>query len=284
MSIKRIPICEFSVKSSEPVIVEKFGDSIAAFPDLINALSLTSLIAMESTDTVGFARGSKVDEIGLIDALKQLQNGSDGYINGWEYMAGDVGSITLGSLVSSIEEIFFCENFLTSLNIPSASLLDSVMKWIFISQGPGSFSDWHTDPIGSAAWMLMVHGEKLWFVEDKQGIIRPGDLIVIPPGIEHRVENIGDQYNVAISHNWVPKSNSNLMWIELVNGLEKLDSFISSSSRTLSEFHETESVDNLLFGLMMVILHAHPKEREKMLTFIPDRSRRDRIEKFLEKI
>lgn len=287
MSIKRVSIAELQTIVScldEPVIVEKFADSLPNFPELINALSLDSLIALNSTDIIGFSTESKVEETELTDALKQLKIGTPGYINGWEYLAGDIGSLTLGPLVSSIENFFSSDSFLTSLNIPSANLLDSVMKWIFISQGPGSYSDCHADPIGSAAWMLMVHGRKQWFIEDKQGIISPGDLILIPPGMKHRVENLGTEYNVAISHNWIPRNATKLMWIELQTGLEKLDSMISTSSLTLSDFHDSQTVDNLLFGLIMIVLHAEIDQRETMLMSISDDSQRRYINELVKKL
>jgi len=294
MSIRRIACAEFSTTHlRDAIIVENFGSLVPGFADLERLLTLASLekVAKNSSDSVGFVSGETAEEVSLKTALRYLQSGRHGYINGWEYMAGDCGSESIGPLVSFIDSFFEPPNFLLSLPIPSAHLLDSVMKWIFISQGSGSYSGWHKDPIGSAAWMLMVTGEKLWFVENLQGKISSGDLIIIPPGREHRVENVGNGLNVAVSHNWVPTTDTVCMWNELERGLFELKKFSEQNPHVpvetlLSEFQESvSSIDNLLFGLMMVFLHADVIHRNTILEkYCLDLALRDQLHFLLNEI
>ena len=78
--------------------------------------------------------------------------------------------------------------------------------------------------------------------------------------------------NVAISHNWIPIQDTTLMWKELFRGLSELKKFhiakidSEDSTNILNQFHETnDSVDNLLFGLIMVFLHMDLGKRENVL-------------------
>ena len=281
MSIKRVSSEQFRSEIlpnmrylTDAVIVVNFGSTLANFPFLVRSLSLDSLreISRGSSDTVGFVSEGSASELLLEEAVNKLSLGVPGYINGWEYVAGDCGFELLGDPVSSIDEFFIEENFLLSLNINSATMLDSVMKWVFISQGSGSYSDWHIDPVGSAVWMLMITGEKIWHVENEEGKIFPGDLIIIPPGKIHKVVNVNEGLNVAISHNWVPKHNTNRMWTELARGLRELENFSSPDSpnspsdNLLVDFQNTHpTIDNLLFGLMMIFLYMEKGKQENVV-------------------
>ena len=137
-------------------------------------------------------------------------------------------------------------------------MLDSVMRWIFISNGfENAGSDWHVDPIGSAAFMLMIAGKKRWFLADNQftTILGPGDFLIVPPGMSHKIENIGSELNVAISHNWVPSSGAPLMWAEV----ERAISLIPQGCdvlETIERLNNEGKIDNLLMGLLMVIFES----------------------------
>ena len=278
MSVRTISASEFlsSLFSNfhEPFVVHNFSSLLPEFEKLRESLRLDNLLekTRNISDSIGFVvERRSVEEVSISTALSTLVSGADGYINGWEYMASDC--CVLPQSLGLDEYIFSRNNFLKILDLPSANLLDTVMRWIFISRGSGSYSGWHKDPIGSAAWMLMIEGSKIWsFPNNSQIKISVGDLIVIPPGIEHKVTNIGDSVNVAISHNWIPIQDTTLMWKELFRGLSELKKFhiakidSEDSTNILNQFHETnDSVDNLLFGLIMVFLHMDLGKRENVL-------------------
>jgi quercetin dioxygenase-like cupin family protein len=66
--------------------------------------------------------------------------------------------------------------------------------WAVLSQD-GVFSDWHRDKGGCATWTCQSQGRKLWFWRNGDKIhcilVSAGDLIILPPGLEHAVVTIG---------------------------------------------------------------------------------------------
>jgi hypothetical protein len=236
-----------------------------AITDLITEENQSSLHS--SSDIVGFVPSGQNEplQMSLPDAIKRLfQFG--GYINGWEYFAGDCEHIKHAA--APITQVLQRNTLLPKLG-PSAAMLDSVMRWIFISRGPNAGSAWHVDPLGSVAWMIQVIGKKEWWLRTDNiaynGVLSPGDLLIVPSEIEHKVANIGESLNVAISHNWViPQTSSELeMWSRLIEAFQKLNEFAevdaelqSENSALLEEFHDSCILDNLLFGLLMIIVHS----------------------------
>ena len=236
-----------------------------AITDLITEENLSSLHS--SSDIVGFVPLGQNDavEMSLPDAIKRFFT-FGGYINGWEYFAGDCEQFKHAA--APITQVLQRNSVLPKLG-PSAAMLDSVMRWIFISRGPNAGSSWHVDPLGSVAWMIQIIGKKEWWLRtDKinyNGILSPGDLLIVPSEMEHRVANIGESLNAAISHNWVIGQTTGelKMWGKLIEALEKLNEFAEvngekqpENSALLENFHDSCILDNLLFGLLMVIVHS----------------------------
>jgi hypothetical protein len=222
-----------------------------------------TIIRRTCQDIVGFvpcAEHKGAVYLPLFQAMDELDR-SGGYINGWEYAAGEGGQ----SLFE--ESVSVAESLLPKLG-PGGRMLDSVMKWVFISKGPSMGSEWHVDPIGSCAWMLQIYGTKEWFVETGEGEIvsgslYPGNLLVLPSGLRHRVENKGTEFNLALSHNWVePGGESEKNMWNLVE--ELLVNFPSPDGESFLERIENEC-DNILFGLMMVLVHLSPTELQNLV-------------------
>jgi mannose-6-phosphate isomerase-like protein (cupin superfamily) len=192
------------------VIVENFTEICDFGSKMIN--SIDALKSIHCQDMVGYvAPGGAAEGLPFHEAIDKIDH-SGGYINGWEYAAGTAG-LTINT--ACIDRIVNGNSFAVSRLGLGGRMLDSVMKWIFISRGPQTGSEWHVDPIGSAAWMVCVTGSKLWTVRsdvERSGVVHPGELILVPPGIAHRVENIGESLNVAVTHNWIPSNKLDCMW------------------------------------------------------------------------
>jgi hypothetical protein len=236
------------------VDVEDHDSTISPF------LSLEGLSGVRSDDIVGFVASGECTAVGVPfnEAVDRLR-GSGGYITGWEYVAG--GGI-IAPLFPDLEAAVSNRSWLGQL-YPMAAELESVMKWMFISCGGRAASEWHTDPIGSCAWMVMLVGEKKWTVRMDDGmweeILRPGDLLLLPSGLEHKVENLGDGLNVAVSHNWIDRESLGSLWEVLEEGLSDVARYLSVESienffDRMESFREGHGMDNLLFGLIMVLV------------------------------
>lgn len=267
---------------TDPILVENVLDFIS-FPGIesyLTSIETLGRIDASEDDCVGYVSlDGSVTGMSLSSAVAQLAN-VGGYINGWEYAAGDVSSRVINT--DAIDSILTPLSFLPSCLGPGGVALDLVMRWVFISRGPSMGSDWHVDPIGSAAWMLQVTGNKQWdfrFCDQEQTIeLRSGELILVPPGWEHRVRNLGQELNVAVSHNWVPISDQGKMWMEVARALNHLKS--STNILTALEYmQEKELIDNLLMGLLMVLCRSDPalavvpKDLQVQLLGIRDRLR-----------
>jgi hypothetical protein len=244
------------------VDIEDHDDSTTLFP----FMSLEGLSGIRSDDMVGFVSSGECASVGmpLNEAVDRLR-GAGGYVTGWEYIAGGQ---YLSPLFPDLESAVSNRSWLAQL-YPMAVELESVMKWMFISCGGRAASEWHTDPIGSCAWMVMLVGEKKWTVRVDDGmweeILRPGDLLLLPSGLEHKVENRGDGLNVAVSHNWIDRESLGSLWKVLEEGLRDVATYLSVESdeeffNRMESFREEHGMDNLLFGLIMVLVCC-PEER-----------------------
>jgi hypothetical protein len=203
--VKYDPSIWTNIADDRPIIVEDIFDVFPSFQEMSVAVQEA---IKTSEDFVGFvsSKDGECREVRICDI-----SNTPGYINGWEYMGGDCAK-KFSPFLSDLESIISPTSFLKQIDGQGSHQLDIVMKWLFISIGSGSKSDWHIDPIGSAAWMIQLVGEKIWYTRDRDevvsvGRIKPGELILIPPGLEHRVENVtlSDDYtwNIAV---WLGKS------------------------------------------------------------------------------
>ena len=293
-----VPAEEFRY-ARDPMIITDLPSHI--LPSHPAFSSLESLRAISSDDIVGFvpAGESEAVEMSLTAAIEKLAT-TGGYINGWEYVAGDNGS-DLSSLTAGIDGIVNEFSLLPKLGM-HGQRLDSVMKWIFVSNGPSTGSAWHADPIGTNAWMVVLHGTKEWSVrttpsagDELTGYLSSGELIIIPSGMEHKVDNIGDGLTVAVSHNWVSVdggSEAN-MYHTLVDGLCLLRDFITGHPVSgkpldfyLEAFQAQSKVDNILFGLMMLFIHLDPAIRDRYIegALSIDHEQLDRLFTFLTRL
>jgi hypothetical protein len=255
----------------EVVIFKNFG--IFKFSDkwsiIQNIVSLWSLASFHSEDSVGFLpAGEDVAlEMALPEAFQKLK-ATGGYINGWEYLAGDCGAI-FEDISAPIEDMVKPHSLLSNFG-PPGRMLDSVMKWIFVSNGSSPSSSWHLDPIGSCAWMLQIHGSKKWQIElnDRtlECFIEEGDFLILPSGLRHRVKNRGDGFNFAVSHNWVSigGSSETNMWLCLHEAVSALVQRVKTHAMPVSQVTVYDSleylrseceIDNLVFGLVMMFIH-----------------------------
>ena len=200
-----------------------------------------------------------------------------GYINGWEYLAGDCGP-HLSGLAKEIDIELQSVSLLPRFGT-GGTMLDSVMKWIFLSCGPKAQSEWHTDPIGSVAWMLILAGEKRWFFRSTDGsptdevVVGPGDFLIVPSGIEHRVENVGESFNCAVSHNLVVKDSPSErnMWRCLSLSLDVVEAISGDTLVSIESAQIRGRIDNLAVGLLMVVLHFNSNQ---IGAFVPEKLRK----------
>lgn len=277
----------------EPLIVErvdkilKLDDGIEAFSSVARLRHLTE----GSSDTVGVVVAGSVpsvcSELPLTEALEHLAV-YGGCINGWEYLAGDQREKFL-PVTAGFEKIINPKSLLYDLPTVTSKMLDAVMKWVFIGGCKGEFgepscvydestptcmfggSDWHTDPIGSAAWMVQLVGTKKWSVklansEIVVGTLSPLDLLILPPGLEHKVENIqcgGSPDNVAITHNWVDIENCSQMWLEVEKGVEIIEKI--SPPENVPTVAQKLINDNLLYGLIVVLTSIPKPQLEELV-------------------
>ena len=242
-----------------PLIVEEGGFRVGVgFPKIERFASLEAfqrfvagsndIVGFETRDQPGgsqsmFRSASAACEMLLPEAAAQLVDG--GYINGWEYLAGDMRGLLLplsAEMDEAISQNSFCARF---------PLLDAVMKWVFISNGPKAGSAMHIDPIGSATWMLQIAGSKIWEFENlPSATLNPGDLLIVPPGLPHRVTNMGSSFNAAVTHNWVDSREISGMWRELLRVADRFE-----LPQSLASLSSVES-DSLLFGLITSLVHS----------------------------
>jgi hypothetical protein len=270
MSLRRVPYSpDIWADLEEAVIVENIFRN---FPSLTKMSDAVLMAMRSSEDIVGFSSTATCTEQRVCDIAN-----AEGYINGWEYAAGDSSKI-LTPFVDAIESAVYSSSFLTSTlsKYIGATKLDSVMKWLFISNGPNTESPWHVDPIGSAAWMIQLVGEKNWYIRQDghvmTGRLSRGDLIIVPPGLEHRVVNIDQapmnganpsHSNIAVSHNWIPLGHMKCMWAELGRIMTDLRHRLAhdvslDAHEVLDELYS--QYDNLLFGLLMVMIHVDEED------------------------
>jgi quercetin dioxygenase-like cupin family protein len=94
---------------------------------------------------------------------------------------------------------------------------------------PGARSAWHTHPLGQALIVVSGIGWTQCEGEPKQEI-RPGDVVVCPPGIKHWH---GATTTTAMSHIAVQEmlDGKNVEWLEKVTDEEYLTSVIQESAR-----------------------------------------------------
>jgi hypothetical protein len=248
----------------EPLIISNF---LEIFPDsksLVESIGLIEgLERLGCEDMVGVvdAADRSVSGIPFTEAIKQLKT-KGGYINGWEYFHSSTG-LGLPDLDSAVSQ----DSFLLKL-WKGGRMLDSVMRWIFISNNfENAGSDWHVDPIGSAAFMLMIAGEKKWFFADGkfETILRETEFLLVPSGMNHRIENIGSGLNVAVSHNWVPNRSCDRMWTEVRIALALVSNHSGDLFARIEDLNSQGFIDNLLMGLLMVLLQSW----EDVEAFVP---------------
>ena len=259
----------------EPILVGNFFDFFphSREPVIASLGSMSALASIETDELVGVVdprNTSTIHSLAFEDAIAQL-NAGGGYINGWEYFHSPVGSV-----LSEFDALIDKDSLITKLG-PGGRMLDSVMRWIFISNNfENAGSDWHVDPVGSAAFMLMVVGSKRWFLADGkyETVLCPGNLLLVPPGMNHRIENVGSGLNVAISHNWVPLGFCDRMWAEVDRALSLFHSQgpYDDISSIIEQLSEEGKIDNLLMGLLMVLLQSdaglHPLVPEHLRSVI----------------
>ena len=242
MSIPRFRNKSIDEVTVIPIIIENFFDISKI--GIFSSIPALRAKLKDCPDIVGM----NGVEVSLMNALCTLSE-TGGYIPGWEYLASPIDDEEL-NICKEIDVCLSPYNLLINQFKSSGRMLQSVMKWVFISNNTSNFSegsDWHFDPIGSSAWMVQLVGSKRWTVLLADGSVilgdlRPSDLLLLPPGLEHKVENAPGE-NIAISHNWIDSRNCERMWNEVDRAL--------STYSTLEALQE--GTDNLLFGLIMVL-------------------------------
>jgi len=60
----------------------------------------------------------------------------------------------------------------------------------FTTLDPGHTARPHSHPHEQIVYMLA--GEVLFVVGDEEAVLRAGDMLVVPPGVEHWAETVGD--------------------------------------------------------------------------------------------
>jgi hypothetical protein len=272
IDVRRIPyvggsqISSLIINLDDPIVLENFypAHDGSLWESRLGSMHVLRQLPLDDQEIVGLVLpdGSEVP-VPLSQAIDQLE-GDGGYINGWEYW----GFARDNSLVCrELEEQVSLNSFIPLLGT-GGRMLDSVMRWIFISNKMGtSGSSWHIDPIGSEAFMVMICGSKRWFIEGRQGerfqsTIKEGDLLVVPAGMAHKVENIGAGLNVAVSHNWVTKGTGSeaLMWDSFRAVISKIH-FTDPDITVLEQIeklNEEGEIDNLQMGLVMVVFQSWP--------------------------
>jgi hypothetical protein len=222
-------------------------------------LSYVDFLSVVSSDTVGYTDTSGESEFAsyacAVESIKEV----GGYINGWEYLAGDSAD-SLSTFAEPIDSIFreHCLLFRHSSH-PAVRRLIDCMKWVFISSGV-SGSSFHVDPICSAAWMLVLSGQKEWHVRDVSGDhvwvgrVSKGALIVIPSGFSHKVVNIPtNEPTIAVTHNWVPISSREDLAGAVDRSLREVRELMADGIG-LEDIHGLGNFDSLMFGLLMIII------------------------------
>jgi cupin superfamily acireductone dioxygenase involved in methionine salvage len=92
----------------------------------------------------------------------------------------------------------------------------------------------HVDPSGSAAWYAVVRGEKVFEVCPDSAsrplrlVLRPGSLMILPPGLPHRVTTT--QWSVVVAGNFLPRH----CWARVCRALQANDIEDSVRARELA--------------------------------------------------
>ncbi len=176
--------------------------------------------------TVESGSGTVEMTVGDYFGLLRSSRAAGTYMKGWTVSANleDFAELPLPSAFDSWLDY-----------LPEASRPD--WKWIFV--GPaGSASGMHVDVMCSSAWNLLVSGKKEWtFMSPARAasngylaaslvnvaktdldvefhhLQEPGDVIIVPGGWAHAVENVQD--TVSLTGNWVSESNIDIVETDL---------------------------------------------------------------------
>ena len=178
---------------------------------------------------------------------------------------------------------------------PAAALtmISELMKWLFIGK-PGTSSLPHVDPLGSNGWMYVFSGRKRWRIaisksgapgqycvcngdpspqpcmhcfepsnealrefDFYEGIVEAGDLIFVPGGAFHAVENLpGPTPVIAVTHNF-----------SLDKALLKAEVDRAMSLGNLADLSDNLEVDSLLSGLVLT-LTRYPEALHAFLNLV----------------
>ena len=99
-----IQLREFLLDPKIPFIVE-WSPAVRGIREIISSISEETLARIESSDVVGFVSEEQSTQLSLPDAIARVFE-SGGYINGWEYYAGDCDLLrhVADSLTSLIQQ------------------------------------------------------------------------------------------------------------------------------------------------------------------------------------
>lgn len=140
----------------------------------------------------------------------------------------------IGSSHGELELAIYSHLKISNWFLDPASKVCPPWVWLFVG-GDGTGSPMHLDVMNSAAWNIVLEGEKHWEILPPalgvdQGFLprsllsqpgvsrsreivtfvqRPGDLVLVPSGWCHRVLNVGK--TVAVTGNYVADENSALV-------------------------------------------------------------------------
>jgi hypothetical protein len=251
---------------SHPFIIDNAAQ-LLGWPDCHKELQdLSFFLNLSSSDIVPLSHGRAYDSdsvyVNLAEGIKEILDCDDAqerYITGWEYEAGDCGDL-LSKYGLSVD----CWEggcVLGTSVIPGLRQVSELMKWFFIGSSSTS-SGQHVDPLHSNGWMFLFSGSKTWRISQScndgdcahyEGTLYPGQLIFVPGGCLHEVQN-GSGVSVAVTHNWVPPAIAPLLWVEIQSALATAD--------CLDSLAENPEIDSLLFGVIASLARATKAQRE----------------------